>query len=293
MVTKHRRLAFTLVELLVVIAIVAILIALLLPAVQQAREAARRTSCKNNMKQIGLALLLYHDTYGVLPPAYLDDDPLDNVTNKNLIGWGTLILPLIEQSALHESIATVGGFNADWTTVPGMKTATATIDTPLSKMELAAFQCPSDPMGGINEDWGNYGKSNYTTIGGSGYRIAHPYTPSGAFYDNSDVGLRDITDGLTNTFFIGERGTKGAKVGTVWIGNTSDAAYYTQNAIVKNSAYYAINYEGGSWNLTSAHPGGAQFTMGDGSVRFVAETINLETYRYLGEISDGKVLGNF
>lgn len=96
---QNRRRAFTLIELLVVIAIIAILIALLLPAVQQAREAARRTQCRNNLKQIGLALHLYHDEYRSFPPAYTVDE-----TGQPLHSWRTLILPFIDQQQLYDSI---------------------------------------------------------------------------------------------------------------------------------------------------------------------------------------------
>lgn len=105
--TTLRRRAFTLIELLVVIAIIAILIALLLPAVQQAREAARRSSCKNNFKQIGLALHNYHDTMRIFPPGYCR---AGTTTDNNFIGWGTFILPYIDQANLYNQIQSKGGF---------------------------------------------------------------------------------------------------------------------------------------------------------------------------------------
>ncbi|MBR9800775.1 DUF1559 domain-containing protein, partial [bacterium] len=105
--SSRNRYAFTLIELLVVIAIIAILVALLLPAVQQAREAARRSSCKNNLKQLGLAIHNYHDTHGVFPPGYIDGDGITNGGtgqsggNDNGYSWQAMILPMIEQSALY------------------------------------------------------------------------------------------------------------------------------------------------------------------------------------------------
>tara|TARA_R110002095_G_scaffold154158_2_gene133990 strand:+ start:1241 stop:2125 length:885 start_codon:yes stop_codon:yes gene_type:complete len=287
---NRRKNGFTLIELLVVIAIIAILIALLLPAVQQAREAARRSSCKNNLKQIGIAMHNYHDVHRTLPPGYLDDDPLANVTNHNLLGWGTFILPYIEQSALYDSIAAVGGFDNNWTTISAMTTASATVPTPYSKVSLSTYICPSDPMGGINTDLSNYGKSNYTGVAGNTYRSTATAIPTGSFYDNSKVSFRDYRDGLSNTIIIGERGTAGAKNGTLWVGNYSDAAYYTQNAIATNSAYYGINGVAGSWNFTSSHTGGVHFLLGDGAVRFLSDNIDLNTYRDLGFISDGNVV---
>lgn len=288
---QRRTKGFTLIELLVVIAIIAILIALLLPAVQQAREAARRSSCKNNVKQIGIAMHNYHDVHNTLPPGYLDDDPTANVTNHNLLGWGTFILPYLEQSALYDSIGSAGGFNNDWTTIPEITTGTASVPVPYSKIKLSAYICPSDPMGGNNTDLSDYGKSNYTGVAGNTYRSSGSTKPTGSFYDNSNVAFRDIRDGLSNTMLIGERGTEGAKNGTIWIGNYSDAAYYTQNAITSpTSAYYGINGTAGSWNFTSSHTGGCHFLFGDGAVRFLSENIDLATYGNMGYIADGKVI---
>lgn len=290
----QRKKGFTLIELLVVIAIIAILIALLLPAVQQAREAARRSSCKNNLKQIGVAMHNYHDVHRTLPPGYLDSDPAANVENRNLLGWGTFILPYIEQAALYNSIGEAGAFDVNWTTISDMTTASATVPTPYSKVILNVYICPSDPMGGINKDVGNYGKSNYTGVAGNTYKSSGTTVPTGSFYDNSHVTFRDFTDGLSNTIIIGERSTKGSKNGTIWIGNYSDAAYYTQNAITSpTSAYYGINGAAGSWNFTSSHTGGAHFLLGDGAVRFISENIHLATYGNLGYIADGNVIGEF
>jgi prepilin-type N-terminal cleavage/methylation domain-containing protein len=103
-----RRRGFTLIELLVVIAIIAVLIALLLPAVQQAREAARRTQCKNNMKQLGLAMHNYHDTFRVFPPGWIAVDPATNAQSAHEgisgFGWGTMLLPQIDQSPLYNQL---------------------------------------------------------------------------------------------------------------------------------------------------------------------------------------------
>ncbi|QDU06701.1 DUF1559 domain-containing protein [Gimesia aquarii] len=292
---NQRSNGFTLIELLVVIAIIAILIALLLPAVQQAREAARRSSCKNNLKQIGIAMHNYHDVHNTLPPGYLDNDPIADTENRNLLGWGTFILPFIEQSALYNSIGEVGGFDVNWTSITEMTTASATVPTPYAKVILKSFICPSDPMGGINTDVLNYGKSNYTGVAGNTYRTsAAGVKPTGTFYDNSSVRFRDIRDGLSNTIIIGERSTEGTKNGTIWIGNYSNGAYYTQNAITSpTSAYYGINGSAGSWNFTSSHTGGAHFLLGDGSVRFISENIFLGTYGDLGYIADGDVIPEF
>jgi len=294
--TNVRRCGFTLIELLVVIAIIAVLIALLLPAVQQAREAARRTSCKNNLKQIGLALHNYHDANNVLPPGYIDIDH-DN-ESANQLGWGTFILPYMDQGPLYNKISASGAMDVAWQTVADMTTASASVPTPYARVVIPAYNCPSDPMGGINEKVGNYGKSNYTGVAGNTYRKGTGTSrPAGSFYDNSRLNFRDFTDGLSVTMIIGERSTVTRdgynKYGTIWVGNQSNAAYYQQNAITTASDYYSINWPAGNWNFTSAHPGGIHFLMGDGAVRYISENIDLNTYRDLGAIADGRVIGEF
>lgn len=289
---SQRRRAFTLIELLVVIAIIAVLIALLLPAVQQAREAARRSQCKNNLKQIGIAFHNYHDAHGVLPPGYIDNDPLANVTNQNMLGWGTFILPFVDQGPLFNLIGQSGACAASWPTVSDMTTSSSTVPTPYAKTVLQTFLCPTDPGSGINTKVHSYGKSNYTGVGGSGYRSSSPTAhPTGTFYDNSRVSLRDVTDGSSNTAMVGERGSAGSKYGTIWVGNPSDGEYYTQCAVMDNSVYYSINELPGSWNFSSSHTGGAHFLFGDGSVHFLSDSLDLATYANLGAIADGKVVG--
>lgn len=288
----QRRTAFTLVELLVVIAIIGILVGLLLPAVQQAREAARRMQCSNNLKQIGLAMHNYHDTFQSLPPGWIDA-----TTNQNRMGWGTFLLPFIEQSAIYDQMKSVGAYDVPWYTIPEMTTGTAAVPNPYAKEVLDAYICPSDPSGGTNANLGDYGKSNYTGVGGAHY--VKGSGANGTLYDNSFIKFRDMTDGLSNAIVIGERSTVNqpsrsfVKKGTLWIGGTTSGQYYHNNAIVNASVYYSINGTAGNYNLTSAHPGGVQFMIGDGSSRFISETIELTTYRDLGSISDGNVLGEF
>ncbi len=290
---RIRRPGFTLIELLVVIAIIAILIALLLPAVQQAREAARRTQCRNNLKQIGLALHNYHDTHLVFPPGWVDSDPGAETTNRNQLGWLTLILPQIEQTVLYQNIEKCGAVNANWTTVNDMKTASAAVPTPYARTIINAYNCPSDPMGGINTKVSNYGKSNYTGVCGNTYDTnGGASTPTGTFFDNSSRSTRDFRDGLSNTAIIGERSTRDAKNGTIWTGCVSDATTY-YNVAIMTAGYYGLNGTAGSWNFSSAHSGGGHYLFADGSVQFISNNINGDTYTYLGNIADGNSLGSF
>ena len=316
--TRARRFGFTLVELLVVIAIIGILIALLLPAVQAAREAARRSQCSNNLKQLALGLHNYHDTHKVFPPGFVDNDPtyngpVDVAHNQNGLAWSALILPFIEQGPLWDQIKTqMNGFARHWASdASGSAIAAAREGVP-------AFACPSDTMKLINNKRGNYGKNNY--LGNSGNNAA--VDRKGIFWTNSEVLMRDIRDGTANTAMIIERtgttevGSKscGPSTGLVacdwnaglWIGartqggpngwtpgmtSTDVDSYGGENAT------YLINRSaqtwGPSWGNASDHPGGLQWALCDGSVRFVSETIDMLTYRYLRGRMDGQVTGDY
>ncbi|GIX04757.1 MAG: prepilin-type N-terminal cleavage/methylation domain-containing protein [Planctomycetaceae bacterium] len=213
--TNERR-GFTLIELLVVIAIIAILIALLLPAVQQAREAARRTQCRNHLKQIGLALHNYHDNFNMFPPAgiyrFTGNSPViaggsaGGTTPLNF-SWITLILPYMDQAPLYNSI----NFNIPlWgQLINGQQIASTIIPTLL---------CPSDDGFGAGNPhrvaWTNY-------AGAEGYdwhtRTAHRI--NGIFQMITRVGIKNITDGTSNTIAVGEVTARGYQSGPIRTAN--------------------------------------------------------------------------
>lgn len=305
-----RRRGFTLIELLVVIAIIAILVALLLPAVQQAREAARRSSCKNNLKQIGLAMHNYHDVNKVFPPGYVDlrGGGGGVVDNEGHWAWSAFLLPYVEQSSIYDQLQ-VGDVRAS----EAMAATQQTMQTPLS-----VFRCPSDggapkvhdtgpaPGYAISKTPGggnfglpvcNYVVSNNTTnvrinpnkgagTDGTGGAV-------GAFFRDSSTNFADILDGSSNTFLAGERAYKLngqlMKAGTLYAvrdaNGSGPSAQDNQTAWnqglmtiaghVRNGINPILTTANSSRNgdFSSRHDGGAHFVMGDGSVRFVSENI--------------------
>jgi prepilin-type N-terminal cleavage/methylation domain-containing protein len=321
---------FTLIELLVVIAIIAVLIALLLPAVQQAREAARRSQCKNNLKQIGLALHGYHETNNVLPMGY-GGVPYSNT--GSLWGWGTMILPFVDQAPLFNTLSqapggtsTAGGtgvgFGAIMTSLP----ANQSVQT-----SLPVYRCPSDtgsnlvtfPINGsVAGTTFIFGRSNYPAVSGGSppnTSVGGLVTVDGAFTESSSRRFRDFTDGLSNTFMIGERRSPATVGGlytggdTMWAGSNDDVAPPWQGyaaaqgfcdpasplnlkSATAPSNSSAIPY----FSFSSQHVGGAHFVMGDGSVRFISDSIATgpsrtagSTYQNLASLNDGQVLGEF
>ncbi|QGQ23513.1 DUF1559 domain-containing protein [Gimesia benthica] len=311
--TKQRR-GFTLIELLVVIAIIAILIALLLPAVQQAREAARRSTCKNNLKQIGLALHNYHDTHRTFPQMEVESrrTAADDIPTESYLAWSTMILPFMDQTPLYNKI----NMDAPWR----LPTGGNPLQLAIAKTVLPAFNCPSDPMEGINSNIGSWGKSNYPAIHSP--CDINPANGRGRCYSSAwnhhtAKRLRDITDGASNTILIGERTTEGRHSGALWIGahsyvhatagNIGNWPYHTAlmrtwqgaTATPTPSTIYlinGINQNDGlayAWSLSSSHEGGCHFVLGDGSVRFVSENTDGNTLVYLAAINDKNVLGEW
>lgn len=346
--------AFTLVELLVVIAIIGILVGLLLPAVQAAREAARRMQCTNNLKQIGLAIHNYESTHSVFPSGYvsfatrngnapahafLDPDTWDAAPGW---GWGTLILPYLEQANVTSSLDFT---NPIW----------APSNRLFVQSDLPVYLCPSssgpvDPFV-VQDETGapltrcgepiRLGRSHYLASHGqescwgecgsaaTGVIFTNIYTSQtavvridgdagnvadGPFYRNSRVGFRNVTDGTSNTIFIGEHSSRLSD--KTWVGVVPGAFTHPRFLTPENGPDAAATLtlmhmgpSGGELDITgfpiihpvnfptlhvgqmfSEHPAGGNVLYGDGSVRFMPQTVDLIIAAELSSMNEGEAV---
>ena len=263
---QNQRCGFTLVELLVVIAIIGILIALLLPAVQAAREAARRLQCTNNLKQIGLAMHGYHDG--------LRSFPIGSPRAADGFSWHAAILPFLEQKPLYDQLAPTG-------VIPPPTEGTAIMT------QLNVYRCPSDSGEAFNEHYKGYPTANYVGNGQMfGYPPNLPRMPL-------CVRISQITDGLSNTFLMSERGLFKDSIGATWSGrvktNCSFKFYSTRpiNTPFTGtiSATEILDSDYSRFTVTSRHSGGASFLFCDGSVHFISENIETNPQLAAGNFS--------
>lgn len=313
---------FTLIEVLVVITVIGLLIALLLPAVQAAREAARRLQCANNLKQIGLALHGYHDAWQAFPPAYLTRTVVTGPELDSGWAWGTLILPYLEQRPAYDAANfdfSFGSSNTD----DSRGFLGLLSNRTVMRTSIATFLCPSAEGG---EGPLSLGYGSGTIMGSPGQYVAcagwmdstsMPLTGTGVLYPNSRVAIGDITDGASSTLMIGERsrnltdvawsGVLGISpplplctkagwpvkscVGIVFLlmGRTGPASDIVSGSIPGGNT--PNNPAAGADGFMSRHPSGCEFLFGDGSVRFLKQTLAAQVFVSLGSRAGGEVIG--
>ncbi len=318
----RKRGGFTLVELLVVIAIIGVLIALLLPAVQSAREAARRTQCTNNLKQLGLALMMYQDQVKVLPMGAFDEQGA---------GWTCYILPYVEQQNLYSTLHFIESDMGQWAhpsdVIPESVRATRPNMRAIETV-IPGYRCPS---AGVAQHVKYISSDNWHTLArvpgsylGSASGILKNQNQSqmrdldGMIFTNSGVRISDATDGLSNTMLVGEtlpddtpstvrephQGTNADHwyIGSDDIDIGDDYSEFLGSTGVPMNIYLeklrtgetpVLGEQQMQVSYGSAHPGGCHILLGDGSARFVSETVDAVTWSNLGNREDGVALGQF
>lgn len=289
------RRGFSLIELLVVFTIIGLLMSLLLPALQKARESARRTHCKNNLRQMAVAIYNYENTHRTLPPGYLHQSgPQGNASG---FGWGAMLLPYIDQVALYSRM----NFN-----VPLYDSA----NLANRELRLPIFVCPSDPglpqgfveVGPIPE---RYALGCYVACFGPPDLRQNPEQPLGLFSRNSVTRWYDVTDGISSTLMIGERENgpfqRGRPIGnsfsheTVWSGAVRDWNDHSNDQahlVLFQTGHTPSDPHSDQCDVSVPHLGSAQFMFADGSVRPISVNIDLRIYTALGTRASGEMIGD-
>lgn len=284
----RRKPAFTLLELIAVSSLVTVGMSLALPGIQKARNQARLTACKNNCKQLGLALHNYHDVYNTLPPGWIVKETTAGAGPG--FGWGAAILPFIDQAPLYNQL--------DFVEPPKVDEKTQT--------SIPVYLCPEDTAAILNSVRGKYATSNYSACSGDqllpgSVDLPDPGTAeakslsTGLFFHNSSVRFRDVTDGLSNVIMVGEKSVTSAA--GIWVGvrtnqNAGDSVTDCNHRSKLNAVIQSYS---------SLHSGGANFLFGDGAVRFIADTIESKEstdkpnglYQKLAHKSDGQPVAEF
>ncbi len=318
---RNARFGFTLIELLVVIAIIAVLIALLLPAVQSAREAARRAQCTNNLKQLGLAMHNYHDAHGQFTPGYLTllggnsiMGAPDAETRDTGPGWawGALLLPYMEQAPLHAAL------NFD---LPCWLPANSTG----ARASISGFLCPSvgeasrtyDVKSEAGAVMTTFSRSHYAANSGREEAWAHPVDDwsslsDGPIYRNSRTRIASVTDGLSNTIFVGEHSA--VLSDKTWVGIVPGSIIcptpkFAFSACDVGATQTLVHSGPNSWEtpplvhppnsrlcklcqMYADHPGGSNVLMGDGSVRFAKASISQAVWPALATRAGGEIISS-
>ena len=305
---RFGRPAFTLVELLVVMAIIGIMISLILPAVQSARETARRAQCQNNLVQLVLAVNNYEMAHGVYPPGTVDSTgPIHNIESGYHHNWVSQLLPYIDQQAAYAHVdRQVSVYHKN--------------NAEVRKLGIRVLRCPSSA-------W--LSGKGYSEYAGTHHSVEAPIDVdnNGVFFLNSRIRYQDIRDGTSQTFFLGEKLTMPGDLG--WMSGTNgtlrntgtplndilsmasgdpksvDGPHDAPGAATSDDEETSDDKETESGpvsttstaqndtvvgGFSSYHPGGANFAFGDGSLRFISETISITVYEQLGNRQDGQLL---
>jgi prepilin-type N-terminal cleavage/methylation domain-containing protein len=318
-----RRNAFTLIELLVVIAIIAILISLLVPAVQKVREAAARMQCQNNLKQLGLALHAYHDANKKLPPGaqeavYAVPNPTNSTASFRGTSWIVFSLPYFEQGPLFSRY----NFTVAYNNVTNAKVGESVIpvlycssgpeptrwldpNTNLTRNPSTHYYGVMGPSGATNPSSYTVGTTTYkATVGNpntngawSAHGMLSQYRDlTGSVSTKRLIRLTEVTDGTSNTLMLGERSMHPPSTATAtnhdyrsWIrGNNGGAGACKNVRYPINSTYYNGSNNFNDISFGSAHTGGCSFALGDGTVRFVNQNINMGILQGMSTISSGE-----
>lgn len=299
--SRSSKRAFTLVELLVVIAIIGVLVALLLPAIQAAREAARRSQCKNNLKQIGLALHNYESARGAFPPGFVSRNTTINGPGLGPgWGWAAHILPYLEESSLNIDLK---------------REITDPIYDNTRTTSLPVFRCPSDsvelPVFDVHNDSGgkitSLAFANYVGVAGTEEVSGFPDTGTGVFLRNRGVKIKEITDGTSHTIMVSERASRQSPQ-TIWVGAVTDAVVPPKISTYEDEgppvlvltntgeaadARVPNNELGHVEDSNSMHPQGVHLMFCDGSVQAINNDIDPNVWVALGTRAGSEPNGSY